>query len=59
MPVFSTWLSMTLARLFKFDTPRLLLAHEELYSSQIVIVSNVKPVMGEFEQRAEKTPRLI
>jgi hypothetical protein len=57
MPVYSTWMMKTLSSGFKFNLGQLARAQKELYSNQMAIVCNVKPIMGEYEFKIEKRPK--
>jgi len=59
MPVFSTWMMQVLGSNFKFNQGLLCKAYKELYSDQLVVVCNIKPIMGELEFKIEKKPKPI
>eukprot|EP00347_Sterkiella_histriomuscorum_P012945 403366616 len=58
-PVFQSWMMKTLQKQFGFNLNQLAQAHRHLYSNQMVIVVNVKPIVGEIEMKLDKRPRNI
>ncbi len=63
-PIYSTWQMKQLSQTFKaFDHNPIhgnvlaTRAYKELYFDQLIVVCNVKPLIGELELKIEKRPR--